>query len=342
MTLTLSVIVPVYNRGELIRYTMESLRRASQGLQLETIVVDDGSTTSVADDLARLGFDRVRVIRQTNQGLLFARLTGLQAAIGRYTLFLDSDDLVAPEKLHAQVQAQDASRADVSYTDGARCELNGDYDAVKITADEPMRTAADAADFFINIQPAPHSPIFRTEYLREIVSRPYFPPSPLYNCVAEIWFYHNAAPRPARVVHVPGPLTITGVHPTARLTNHWERLAIASLAVIEAFARSVPATADNARVRRLVGEKAFCSWRRLPRNFCPIYEERLLAVWRLLAGSPADASALGGGSFQRVSALLGPEIAGKVFRRWQNRPYDTIRTMPDHEVRALLSALPPS
>jgi glycosyltransferase involved in cell wall biosynthesis len=83
----LSVIIPVYNRGELIRYTLESVRRASGGLKVEVVIVDDGSDEPAADSIARLGFVPDQVIRQPNQGLLFARLTGLAAATGRYTLF---------------------------------------------------------------------------------------------------------------------------------------------------------------------------------------------------------------------------------------------------------------
>lgn len=339
----ISIVIPVYNRGDLIRYTMESVQRASQGIDVETIVVDDGSDVPVADDLVRLGYagDSVRVIRKPNQGLLFARLSGFAAATGRCTLFLDSDDLVAPEKLRRQVAAMEASGSDVSYTDIARCRLSGDYDSLVIAPVEPARVTNDAADFFINIQPAPHSPVFRTAYLRDIVHHAHFPPSPLYNCVAEIWFYHNAAPRPGRIEYVPGALTIAGVHPAARLTNHWERLAVASLGVMEAFARSVPATPENARVRRLVGEKAFTSWRRLPRDFSPEFDQRLLALWSRLTTGTASCPALGGRKFTFAAALLGPVRAGRFFRRLQNGPYEPIRTMPSEAFAELLAALPP-
>lgn len=337
----LSIVIPVFNRGELIHYTMESIRRASAGVSLEIIVVDDGSDVPVADDLARLGYtENVRVIRQPNQGLLFARLTGFAAATGRYTLFLDSDDLIAPEKLRGQIHAMEAGNCAISYSDTAHCQLTGDYDQLAIAPDDPERSTADAADFCINIQPAPHSPIFRTDYLRDAVNRAFFPPSPLYNAVAEIWFYHNAAPRPGRVVHVPGALTIAGVHSAVRLTNHWERLAVASLAVMEAFARTVPATPEHARVRRFVGEKAFRSWRRLPRGFSPPYNARLLAVWSQLAGDSRYHAHLGGPAFQRVSRLLGPVSAGRLFRRWQNGPYASIRTIEDEKMHALLNSLP--
>ncbi len=338
---TLSIIIPVFNRDDIIRYTLESVRRASAGMALELIVVDDGSTVPVQDTLARLGYSATRLIRQTNQGLLFARLAGFAAATGRYTLFLDSDDLVSPDKLRAQVAAMDAAGADVSYTDTARCTLEGDYDQLAITADSPSLNTSDAAEFFISVQPAPHSPIFRTDYLRLVVTGAIFPPSPLYNSVAEIWFYHVAAPHPARVVKVPGPHTIGGAHPGARLTNHWEKLAVASLAVMEAFVRTCPTDTPTARhARQLVAEKAFNSWRRLPRDFSPEFSARQLAIWQRL-GSDHRLSRLGGKYFQGLARLFGPVGAARLMRRFQGGPYAACRTMSDADFQALLRPLPP-
>ena len=336
----LSVVIPVYNRGDLIRYTLESVRCASLGIAVETIVVDDGSATPAAESIARLGYAPTRIIRQPNQGLLYARLAGLAAATGHYTLFLDSDDLVGPEKFRAQTTAMKAANADVSYTDQARCVLSGGYDALAVANEPPLRSTETGADFYLNIQPAPHNPIFLTSYLRDIVDRAFFPPSPLFNSVAEIWFYHNAAPRPGRVVHAAGPHTIIGSHPGTRLTNHWEKLAIASLAVMEAFARAVPAGSETAEARRIVGEVAFRAWRRLPRGFSPEFAERELAIWRRLA--PDYSSALGGGIFKAISRWIGPERAGFLFKRIQNGPYAACRTMPGDEVARHLAQLPPA
>jgi hypothetical protein len=340
MTPDLSVIIPVYNRGQLIHHTLESVRRASAGLEVEVIVVDDGSDPPAAGSIAALGFQPEKIIRQPNQGLLFARLAGLAAATGRHLVFLDSDDLVSPDKFRLQVGAMDAAQAEVSYTDTAHGTIEGDYDALTFTPDALLAETEDGARFFISVQPAPHSPMFRTDWLRPVVAGAFIPPSPLYNPVAEIWFYHNAAPRPARVIKVNGPLALIGRHPGARLTDHWERLGIASLAVMEAFARTCPNTPASAGARELVAEKAFRSWRRLPRGFCPEFCARELAVWRRLAREHR-VERLGGPLFQKLARLLGPANAGRLLRRWQNQPYAACRTLDDDTLDRLLAALPP-
>jgi Glycosyl transferase family 2 len=336
----ITVIIPVYNRGEIIRYTLESVRRATAGLSVEVIVVDDGSEPPATESITQLGFRPERILRQANQGLLFARLAGLDAATGRYVLFLDSDDLISREKLRLQVVAMDAAKADVSYTDTARCLLQGDYDSLSISLDAPCLETADSTAFFITVQPAPHSPVFRTDYLRRTVAQALFPPSPLYNPVAEIWFYHNAAPRLARVVKVPGPHTIIGLHPGVRLTGHWERLGTASLAVQEAFARAGAAAPEAAQSRQLAAEKAFGAWRRLPRDFSPEFGQRLLGIWRRLNRN-IDLSRLGGGGFQILARVVGPVAAARILKLAQNQPYARVRTMDDESFRQLMATLPP-
>ena len=63
----ISVVIPVYNRGEIIRYTLESVRRASEGLSVEVIVVDDGSAPPAAESIVRLEFAPERILRQSNR-----------------------------------------------------------------------------------------------------------------------------------------------------------------------------------------------------------------------------------------------------------------------------------
>lgn len=322
----LSIVIPFYNRADTLPYTMASVAFARHGLKVETILVDDGSTPPAAEQLRGAVNPADRTIRQENQGLLFARLTGLKAATGEYVLFLDSDDLVGPEKFTAQISAMRASGADVSYTDCAEAELGSPVEPRPL---DPAEATDDSTVFFIRVQPQPHSPIFRTDWLRPLVAATNYAPTKHYNPVAEIWFYHLGAMHAAKVIKVPGPHTIVGHHAGARLTGTWERLAIASLAVMEGFQRACPASPETAPARRLVGEKAFNSWRRLPYDFSPEFRRRMLDLWRR---SPrGDLAALGGGKFATLARFLGPILAGWLLRRFTGQPYSASRRLKDDQ-----------
>lgn len=91
MHLTVSVVVPTYNRAGLIGETLE--RILAQSLPpLEVIVVDDGSTDDTEAVLARFGA-RIRVERIPNSGEIAARNHGIGLASGTLIAFCDSDDL---------------------------------------------------------------------------------------------------------------------------------------------------------------------------------------------------------------------------------------------------------
>ncbi len=105
-----SVIIPVYNRVDLLRRALESVM-AQSWPGIEAIVVDDGSTEDVAPAVAEHG-PRARLIRQANAGVTAARNKGLSAASGEYIAFLDSDDWWDAGKVAAQVGVL-AARPDV-------------------------------------------------------------------------------------------------------------------------------------------------------------------------------------------------------------------------------------
>lgn len=93
----ISVIIPVYNRPNLIKRAVDSVLSQTEP-PLEIIVVDDGSTDETAELLHAYG-TQLKVIRQENQGVSAARNRGIEAARGDWIAFLDSDDAWLPEKL---------------------------------------------------------------------------------------------------------------------------------------------------------------------------------------------------------------------------------------------------
>ena len=98
-----SVIIPTFNRRELIGATVESA--LAQSLEdIEVIVVDDGSTDGTADFLSGAFGDRIRLERlPRNHGRSTARNLGWALARGELVAFLDSDDIWLPDKLSLQL-----------------------------------------------------------------------------------------------------------------------------------------------------------------------------------------------------------------------------------------------
>ena len=111
----LSVIVPAYNSEATLERCVRSVLDQSF-VDLELILVDDGSTDSTPDLLRQFSEEdgRVRVFTQANSGVSAARNLGLSHAQGTYAAFLDADDWVDPqtyEKLTAAMRESGASSA---------------------------------------------------------------------------------------------------------------------------------------------------------------------------------------------------------------------------------------
>lgn len=97
----ISVVVPTYNRADILGRTLASVLAQSLPPD-EVIVVDDGSTDDTEAVVATFG-SRVRYVRQDNAGVSAARNRGAGLAGGRWLAFVDSDDLWRPRKLELQL-----------------------------------------------------------------------------------------------------------------------------------------------------------------------------------------------------------------------------------------------
>jgi len=99
-----SVVIPTYNRAEMLAQALRSVR-AQTFTDYEIVIVDDGSTDGTAEVVGSFTDERIKYLRQENRGSSAARNAGIDWAEGKYVAFLDSDDAWLPEKLEVQVAA---------------------------------------------------------------------------------------------------------------------------------------------------------------------------------------------------------------------------------------------
>ena len=101
----LSVVIPTYNGGAVLRRTLDALRKQDEPAdRFEVIVVDDGSTDGSTEGIDRVsGPVSVRLLRQRNQGRAAARNLGAAEARGRAILFLDADIWARPGLIAAHL-----------------------------------------------------------------------------------------------------------------------------------------------------------------------------------------------------------------------------------------------
>jgi glycosyltransferase involved in cell wall biosynthesis len=110
-----SIVIPAYNRADLITETVDSALRQTYP-ELEVIVVDDGSTDNTKDVLLKYG-DKIKYYHKPNGGIGSALNHGISKMNGKWFKWLSSDDLLTPNAVARLLDYADETGAKIIYTD---------------------------------------------------------------------------------------------------------------------------------------------------------------------------------------------------------------------------------
>lgn len=110
----ISVVVPTFNRGHLLARAVDSVL-AQTHIELELLIVDDGSSDDTAAIVSRYRDPRVRYVRQERSGAAAARNRGAALAHGNLLTFLDSDDEAAREWLRSMAEQFDSPSVAIAF-----------------------------------------------------------------------------------------------------------------------------------------------------------------------------------------------------------------------------------
>jgi glycosyltransferase involved in cell wall biosynthesis len=314
-TYKIAIIIPAYNRKELLLNTLKNASRAIQNqINAQIIVVDDGSNPSL--QLAELlEFNsNISLITQTNQGSISARINALKQADSEYILFLDSDDLINTEKFSKQLLLQIKENSDISYCNFAFVNQNNE-----IASYSNYISTKNHLELFLRLQPPPHVNIYKTSYLKNVLNNLVLPINRKYDAVGDIWFYYNLLLTDASISFCPDVLSYVTIHTDGRYSDCWEDLGLASLTLVEDFINSEKYLKASTELKKIIAECAFNTWRRLPHNSPHSMEARWLKIWR---SSPRpELEYLGGKIFQNMAKIIGSYYAGWILKKIQRPKY---------------------
>lgn len=113
----ISVIIPVYNTGDLLAPCLNSLLNQTYR-NLDIWLIDDGSnpeTAALCDNWADMDKQRVTVIHKPNGGVSSARNEGIRHAKGDYIMFVDADDWLDLNGIEKMADRIASTNADVCF-----------------------------------------------------------------------------------------------------------------------------------------------------------------------------------------------------------------------------------
>lgn len=99
-----SVLMSVYNAERYLEEAVQSVLIQTYE-NFEFIIVDDGSEDSSLAIINRIKDKRIRlIVNKKNKGLIYSLNKGLEAAVGKYIIRMDADDISDPERFDTQIR----------------------------------------------------------------------------------------------------------------------------------------------------------------------------------------------------------------------------------------------
>lgn len=144
-----SIVVPVYNVEPYLVRCIDSLLGQSMK-EVQIILVDDGSedNSGLICDQYACRYENIEVIHQSNHGLTAARRSGLNACVGEYVIFVDSDDWIDADTCQKEYEYMKRNNArllicDYNIVDGESVTQNPGFSGENLSI----------SDFYMSVAP---------------------------------------------------------------------------------------------------------------------------------------------------------------------------------------------
>ena len=136
----ISVIIPSYNAGEYIKFTIDSVLNQTYS-NFEIIIVDDCSTDNTVEEIKKNIYldKRIRFFQlKKNSGVSYCRNFAVSKSKGEYYCFLDSDDIWDNNKLELQLNFMKKNNYLFSFTSYRLIDSNNNIIKNKISVPEKI------------------------------------------------------------------------------------------------------------------------------------------------------------------------------------------------------------
>lgn len=146
----ISIVIPVYNVEKYLSRCLDSILDQSY-TDYELLLIDDGSTDSSGKICKQYAEQHANItmVHKKNEGLGFARNSGLKLVQGKYVMFVDSDDYLEPDMLSNLWHGLQKDRADTCIGGYKKVTKAG---MIKIKENPMAGTLLDGRDEIISVK----------------------------------------------------------------------------------------------------------------------------------------------------------------------------------------------
>lgn len=241
----LSIIVPVYNVEKYVRTCIESIFR--QGLsddEFEVIIINDGTPDKSMDKITDIIclHKNIQVINQQNKGISITRNNGINKAVGKYILFVDSDDILVDNSLPLLLVEAQRVEAELVMADYIEIDSGQKLPEKAIIPKEIDSTEKNGEELFLQDMDPYDCHVwhflFKRDFLRD--NNISFVPNIIYE---DIPFVHECYLKARKCLRIKWPMYIYRKNNGLSLTSNFDKKAGMDLCI--AIAKTWNFTSNN-------------------------------------------------------------------------------------------------
>ena len=161
----ISIVVPVYNAEKYLDRCLTSLVEQTKK-EIEIIIINDGSTDNSEKVIKKFKDDRIKYIKNTNQGIGATRNEGIAKATGKYLMFIDSDDYLEENTCELLFNKAEKDNLDMVVCDFYRENETGEKKKEKITTFENT-TIKETPELLYKINMSPWNKLYKTKMIKD-------------------------------------------------------------------------------------------------------------------------------------------------------------------------------
>ena len=161
----ISIIVPIYNAEKYIQKCIDSLVNQTKK-ELEFILVNDGSTDETEKIIKSYKDKRIKYFKNKNQGIGKTRNFGIEKAIGKYIMFLDSDDYLDLTACETLYKIAEKEKSDLVICDFKKVYDDGNTEEIKLPSFKPT-TLKKSPNLLLDINLAPWNKLYKSELIKK-------------------------------------------------------------------------------------------------------------------------------------------------------------------------------
>lgn len=161
----ISIVIPVYNAEKYLDRCLTSLVEQTKK-EIEIIIINDGSTDNSEKVIKKFKDDRIKYIKNENQGIGKTRNIGIKESIGKYLMFIDSDDYIEKDACELLYNKAEKEKLDLVICDFYREKENGDKDEEKII-DFKNTSLKENPELLYKINLSPWNKLYNTKMVKD-------------------------------------------------------------------------------------------------------------------------------------------------------------------------------